>query len=64
MDIEDAHPLRREAFIEDIWPCLKVCMCLRKARKPDFRAALKACLHQQMDIQVSKNAYSKCLEDE
>lgn len=54
MDMEDAHPLRREALIDDIWPCLKICrICLGK-RKPDFRASLKLCMHLDMDLKTTE----------
>lgn len=54
MDFEDTHPLRREALIDDIWPCLKVCrICLGK-RKPDFRASLKLCMHLDMDLRTTE----------
>ena len=61
MDIEDGCPLQREAFIEDIWPCMKIC---KKTRKPDFRANLKLALHRKMNIKVSRNVYSKNMEEE
>jgi len=41
MDIEDDHPLRRTAFIDDVWPCLKILTRFKKKRKPDFTNALK-----------------------
>ena len=41
MDVEDEHPLRREAKIYDIWPCLNICRICFGKRKPDFRMALK-----------------------
>lgn len=61
MDIEDACPLQREAFIEDIWPWLKIC---KKKRKPDFRNNLKLAFHREMGIKVSRNVYSKNKEEE
>lgn len=45
MDIEDMHPLRKEAYIEDIWPCLKICFRSIK-RKPEFKEALRICFRK------------------
>lgn len=55
MDIEDSHPLRKEAFVEDIWPCLKVCRVCLKKRKPDYKAALKLCLRLEMELKTTKS---------
>lgn len=49
MDIEDMHPLRKEAFIEDIWPCLRICFRSIK-RKPDFKEALRICFRKNMNL--------------
>ena len=53
MDIEDDHPLRRTAFIDDVWPCLRILTMFKKKRKPDFRNALKLCFYKEMDIRVA-----------
>ena len=65
LDTEDAHPLQREAYIEDIWPCLQCCRekCIGK-RKPYFRNALKLCLHLEMDLKTTQYVRSIEIRDE
>lgn len=56
MDIEDAQPLYNEAYLEDIWPCLKLCS---KKRDAEFRIVLMHCFHKELGIKVSANEYSR-----
>lgn len=63
MDIEDAHPLRREALLEDVWPCLRFVLFYKK-QKPDFRKALRNCLHKELGIVVSRSGYAYTATEE
>jgi len=63
MDIEDAHPLQMKAYLDDIWPCLKLLKCGRE-RGPDFRVVLKTCFHKELGIEVSRTGYARTIEEE
>jgi hypothetical protein len=55
MDVEDLHPMRRSAKLDDILPFLKPFRKCRKARKPDFRYALRKTLLEEMQIRMPKS---------
>ena len=55
MDVEDLHPMRRSAKMDDILPFLKPFRKCRKARKPDFRYALRKTLLEEMQIRMPKS---------
>ena len=59
MDVEDAHPLKREAYLDDIWPCIKL-----KERQPDFKLVLKNCFHKELDIKVSISGYGSTVQED
>ena len=63
MDIEDAHPLQREACIDDIWPCLRY-TCCQKRRKPDFRKTMRMCFHKKLGIEVTKSGDATSAQEE
>jgi hypothetical protein len=54
MDIEDMHPMRRNAKIDMILPFLKPFRHCRKKPKPDFRYALRKTLLEEMEIKIPK----------
>ena len=64
MNIEDDHPLRRTAHIDDVWPCLKLLTRFKKKRQPDFRSVLKLCLFKEMDIRVGHDKDSDGNDDD
>ena len=55
MDVEDLHPMRRSAKLDDILTFLKPFRKCRKARKPDFRYALRKTLLEEMQIRMPKS---------
>lgn len=55
MDVEDLHPMRRSAKMDDILTFMKPFRKCRKARKPDFRYALRKTLLEEMQIRMPKS---------
>lgn len=55
MDVEDLHPMRRSAKLDDILTFLKPFRKCKKARKPDFRYALRKTLLEEMQIRMPKS---------
>jgi hypothetical protein len=55
MDVEDLHPMRRSAKLDDILIFLKPFRKCRKPRKPDFRYALRKTLLEEMQIRMPKS---------
>lgn len=55
MDVEDIHPMRRSAKLDDVLPFLKPFRKCRKARQPDFRFALRKTLLDEMQIRMPKS---------
>ena len=55
MDVEDLHPMRRSANLDDILTFLKPFRKCRKPRKPDFRYALRKTLLEEMQIRLPKS---------
>lgn len=54
MDIEDTHPLRHRARLDDIIPFLRVFRkCFKK--RPDFNHALRQSLLEEMNIKMPKS---------
>jgi hypothetical protein len=55
MDVEDLHPMRRSAKMDDILIFLKPFRKCRRARQPDFRYALRKTLLEEMQIRMPKS---------
>jgi hypothetical protein len=55
MDVRDLHPMRFSAKLDDILTFLKPFRKCRKARKPDFRYALRKTLLEELQIRMPKS---------
>ena len=55
MDIEDMHPLRHFAKLDDIISFLRVFRRCQKKRKPDFSFALRETVLKEMDIKMPES---------
>jgi hypothetical protein len=55
MDVEDLHPMRRSAKLDDVLTFLKPFRVCKKKPKPDFRYALRKTLLEEMQIRMPKS---------
>jgi hypothetical protein len=57
-DLEDMHPLRQQATLMHVEPCLgRSCCCVCFKNKPDFRYAVKESILRELGLKLPRNEY-------